>query len=479
MEYESKAKIASGFLWAYGEKIAAQGIALIVTAILARLIDPKNYGIVSIVMIFIEFGDIFVTGGFGSALVQKKEIDNLDLNTTFVLSFIMGWVIYFLLFFFAPVIAEFFSIRELTKIIRIMGLRLPLAAINTVQHASIQRNMEFKKFFFSTLSGTVISAVVGVAMALKGYGVWALAGQYLTNTVIDTLVLLVIGEWKPKIQISIFRVKHILSYGWKILAQRFVYTLTNNIQSLVIGKQFDSEELAFYNNGIKIPVAILSNIYDTMAKVFFPAFSKEQNQNDNLKAMMRQAIKTASFLLAPISIGLFAIAKPLVFVLLTEKWRKSIPFLQIYCLRYMSRPFTTMVQQAILAQGRSDIILKIEIVLNVCMLGSLYVAAFLMQNVIMIAAGTLLAVFVSVAIYIFLAKKIFEYTLYEQIKDVFYSYFCAAIMGILVYLESHFIRNYAVLLIIQVISGGMIYIGLTAAFDREEIKKLFRIILRK
>lgn len=479
MEYKSKAKIASGFLWAYGEKAAAQGIALIVTAVLARLIDPENYGMISIVTIFIEFGDIFVTGGFGSALVQKKEIDDLDLNTTFVLSFIMGWVIYILLFFEAPAIAKFFNMRELTKIVRIMGIRLPLAAINTVQHASIQRNMEFKKFFFSTLSGTIISAVVGVGMALKGYGVWALTGQYLTNTIIDTLVLLMIGEWRPKIQLSIVRLKHILSYGWKILAQRFVYTFTNNIQNLVIGKQFTSKELAFYNNGIKIPVAILSNIYDTMAKVFFPAFSKEQNQNDNLKAMMRQAIKMASFLLAPISIGLFAIAKPLIFVLLTEKWIKCVPFLQIYCLRYMSRPFTTMVQQAILAQGRSDIILKIEIVLNICMLGSLYIAAFLMRRVILIAVGTLVAVFVGMGIYIYLAKKVFGYKIHEQIKDVFSSYMCAIIMGIMIYLESFFIGNYAVLLIIQIISGGMVYIGLTFIFNRQQIEKLLQVILKK
>lgn len=474
MEYRSKAKIASGFLWAYGEKVAAQGIALIVTAVLARLIDPENYGMISIVTVFIEFGDIFVTGGFGSALVQKREIDDLDLDTTFVLSFIMGWIIYILLFLGAPVIAKFFGMRELNKIVRIMGLRLPLAAINTVQHASIQRNMEFKKFFFSTLSGTIISAVVGVGMALKGYGVWALTCQYLTNTLIDTLVLLAIGEWRPKIQLSIIRLKHILSYGWKILAQRFVYTFTNNIQSLVIGKQFTSKELAFYNNGIKIPVAILSNVYDTMAKVFFPAFSREQSQKDNLKAMMRQAIKMASFLLAPISIGLFAVAKPLIFVLLTEKWSDSIPFLQIYCLRYIPRPFTTMVQQAILAQGRSDIILKIEIVLNICMLGSLYIAAFLMQSVILIALGTLAAVFVGVGIYIYLAKKLFDYTIYEQIKDVFFSYLCAIIMGILIYLESYFIRSGVILLIIQIISGGMIYIGLTFVFNREQIRELLQ-----
>lgn len=479
MEYKGKDKIASGFLWAYGEKIAAQGIALIVTAVLARLIDPENYGMISIVTVFIEFGDIFVTGGFGSALVQKKETDDLDLNTTFSLSFVMGWVIYLVLFFCAPLIADFFAMQELAKIIKIMGLRLPLAAINTVQHASVQRNMEFKKFFFSTLSGTVISAAVGIGMALKGYGVWALAGQYLTNTSIDTIMLLVIGGWHPKIQLSMMRLRNILSFGWKILVQRFVYTLTNNIQSLVIGKQFAPQELAFYNNGIKIPVVILSNIYDTMARVFFPVFSKKQDQDDKLKTMMRQSIKMAAFLLAPVSIGLFAAAKPLVFVLLTEKWSKCIPFLQIYCLRYIPRPFTTMVQQAILARGRSDIILKIEIALNVCMLGSLYIAAFLMRSVIMIAIGTLVAVLVGTVIYIYLAKKIFGYTIYEQLGDVLVSYLCAILMGILVYLESYLIQSYVVLLIVQVISGGVIYAGFTFFFNRKQFVKLMQIVRKK
>lgn len=470
-------KTVSGFVWAYGERFVAYAIQMIVSVILARLISPEQYGIVSVVTVMITFADIFVTSGFGSSLVQKKDADKLDFNTAFTCGFMMSCILYLVLFISAPYIEAFFKMQKLGIVIKVMAIRLPVASVNTIQHARIQKDMEFKKFFFSTLIGTLISAVVGIALALMGYGIWALVGQYLTNAIIDTTVLLITGSWLPKFQLSVRRAKRIMFFGWKVLAQSFVFTLTGNIQTLVIGKRFSPEELAFYDNGVKIPQAILSNIYETVGKVIFPALSSIQDDNRKRKVMIRQAIQLCTFLLSPIAIGLVVTAEPVITLLYTEKWIACVPFLQIYCLRFLSRPLTTIAQQATLAVGRSDIVLKIEIVLNISLMSTLFIAAFILDSVIMIAWGALIAVALGIIMNSVVLKKIMGYSYCEQLRDTIPSYMSGMLMGMVVYAEKYLISNTIALLSAQCITGIVTYILFSCVINRPQICQVKKILM--
>lgn len=249
----NKHKVASGLFWSYGERIFAQLVSLIVSIILARLLSPENYGVISIVMIFITFCDAIVTGGFGNAIVQKKEADELDVNTMFCCSMAVSALLYGIIYVAAPWIAGFYSMDIICPILRVLGLRLLISGVNSIQRAWIQKRMLFRQFFIATSFGTALSAVVGIGLAYLGAGAWALVAQYLTNSFVDTTVLFFTNDWRPKLQFSLARARALLAYGWKVLLTTIVFTIESNLRSLIIGKKFGSADLAYYDQGNKFP----------------------------------------------------------------------------------------------------------------------------------------------------------------------------------------------------------------------------------
>lgn len=244
-------KIVTGMIWRFGEKITAQAVSFIVSIILARLLMPEDYGVVAIVNVFIAIAEIFVTSGLGTSLIQKKDADDLDFSTVFWCNLVLSSFLYIIVFVLAPMIARFYSMPLLTPVLRIFSLRLPISAVNSIQNAYVSRKMDFRKFFFATLIGTVVSAIVGIVMAYNGFGVWALIAQYLTNSIIDTIVLFTIINWHPRFEFSSYRAKPLISYGWKILATDFIGTVFNQLNSFIIGKEYTSADLAYYTQGKK------------------------------------------------------------------------------------------------------------------------------------------------------------------------------------------------------------------------------------
>ena len=311
--------MASNLIWSYAERFLAQGITLLVSIILARILSPEDYGVIAIVTVFVAIGDALVTGGFGNALVQKRNATVDDFNSIFWLSVCVAFILYGVLFLCAPVIAKFYSNESLTFIVRIMGIKFVFSAFNSVQQAYIQKKMIFKKSFFGSLGGTVISAVFGIAMALEGFGVWALVVQYLSNAIINTMILWCIIEWKPQMSISIKSLKELWKFGSQMLASTIVYTIKDNIRSLVIGKRFTASDLAYYNQGNRFPALLVTDIVESLGKVIFPILSKEQDSKEGIKQYMRKSIRISSFLLNPAVIGLFSIADTFIVVLMTEK----------------------------------------------------------------------------------------------------------------------------------------------------------------
>ena len=475
---EKSNSVLGGLFWSFGERITAQLVTTIVTIILARLLDPTHYGIISIVTIFVTFCNIFVSGGLGSAVVQKKDPTSDDFNTAFVLSFSVSIILYIALFFLAPVIAKFYNMPELTAITRVMGIRLIIASINTIQHAYIQKQMKFKKFFFATLFGTVISAFVGLYLAYRGYGVWALVAQYLTNTTIDTIVLLFVGGWVPDIVFKLENAKRLFSFGWKVLVTEFIYTLEGDIRSLIVGKVFGSADLAFYDQGKKYPSLFVNNLNSSINKVMLPAYSKNQDNLDLLKQMLRKSIKVGIYLLAPLLIGFALVSKNFVTLVLTEKWLNAVPYIQIFCIIFLTRPLETSCHQALLAIGDSGIVMKIMIAINVFALITVLIAVFVFRSVFLIAIGSLLSTLVSISLFMYMTYRKIGYKPKEQLSDIYPVLLTCIIMGIVVYVIGIVISSPIISLILQVIIGFGVYIFISHIMGLDGYKyimqKLFK-----
>ena len=272
------------------------------------------------------------------------------------------------------------KVKILCSVLRVLGLRVPIAAFNSVQQAYVSKNMLFKRFFFSTLFGTLLSGVVGCVMAYNGFGIWSLVGQYLTNTIVDTTVLWFTVRWRPNFVFSFKRVKSLFSFGWKILVSNLIDTGYQQIRSLVIGGKYTSADLAYYNRGQQYPQLVVANVNTSISSVLFPAISKNQENLEVVKNMTRRAIKTSSYIMWPLMFGLAVISKPLVVWMLTDKWLPCVPYLQIACFNFAFWPIHTANLESLKAIGRSDILLKLEVVKKIMGLGLLLVSNELWRN---------------------------------------------------------------------------------------------------
>lgn len=475
----NKQKVARGLFWSYGERIMAQLVSLIVSIVLARLLEPENYGVISIVMIFITFCDAIVSGGFGNAIVQKKDADELDVNTMLCCSVATSFILYIIIFLAAPIIANFYDMDIIRPILRVLGLRLLISGVNSIQRAWIQKRMLFKRFFISTSFGTIISAVVGISMAYMGMGAWALVAQYLTNSCIDTAVLLITNDWRPRLQFSWKRAKDMLSYGWKVLITTVVYTIEGDLRSLIIGKKFGSADLAYYDQGKKFPNLLVTNINTSISNVMFPILAENQNDLARLKQMCRNAVKVGIYLLSPLLMGLVGIADTFVIAILSEKWAPCIPYLRILTLVFLVRPFTTTCQQSILSVGRSDITLKIEIVVNTVAIGILFYSVFVLESVIGIAIGTLIAEIVSMALFMYYENKIIHYSYREQLQDLLPSLMLSTLMGGLVY-SIHFLPIHkGFVLVLQIVIGIAFYLVVSYTVQFKPFVYLIQMVKEK
>jgi O-antigen/teichoic acid export membrane protein len=363
-------------IWRLLERFGAHGVTFVVSIILARLLDPEVYGTIAIVTVFTSIMQVFVDSGLGNALVQKKESDSLDFNSVFFFNLVFCIVLYTALFFFAPLIAWFYEKPELTSVLRVLGLTLVISGVKNIQQAYVTKHMLFRKFFFATLGGTIGAAIIGIIMAYKGYGVWALVIQNLFNQFVDTLFLWITVKWKPSLSFSFKRLKSLLSYGWKLLAAKLLDSVFEDIRTLIIGKWYSSSDLAYYNRGKHIPQLLVSNISTSIDGVLFSTLSKEQDNLTHVKNMTRRSIKITSYIVLPLLFGVAAIAEVFINVLLTEKWLASVPYLRIFCFSLALHPILIANTNAIKAIGRSDIYLKLETIRKIVGLTTLIIAVW-------------------------------------------------------------------------------------------------------
>lgn len=474
MAQSEKKVIMGGFFWKLMERLFSQGIKLALSIVLARLLMPSEYGTIAMVAVFITISDVFISAGFTTSLVQKKDADDVDFSTMLYCSMVMAVLIYVLIFFVAPYIAIFYNMPELTSITRVYGAIVFLSAFNSIQSAWVSRHMVFKKFFFATSAGTFGAGLIGIVMAYRGFGVWALVGQALSNVALNIIVMHFIITWRPKLLFSWNRAKSLMNYGSKILAASMIGCICNEMRQLLVGKFYSAADLAFFNRGKTFPSLVYYNVESTINTVLFPAMSNHSDDPERVLQITRRAIKTSSYVMFFCMGVLAVIAYPLTDILLTEKWLPSVPYMQIMCVGYMVSSVSTANLQAIKALGRSDVILKLELYKKPVFILMLVVAV----KISVLALAISMPLYSLYAAYVNMSpnKKIMGYGFLNQLKDYMPAtlLFCVMVASMLpvAYLQ----LGSALTLLVQIIGCTIVYIGLSVVFRVESfgyLKKTF------
>ncbi len=470
-------KVFNNLIWRFMERMCSQGISLVVSIVLARMLGPEVYGTISLVNVFIIVLQVFVDSGFANALIQKKDADDTDYSTVFYFNLIICGILYSLMFFSAPLIAEFYQRAELVPIIRVLSLTLVISGVKNVQQAYISKNMIFKKFFYATLFAMIGSAIVGIGLAYKGFGVWALVGQTLFNNIVGTITLWASVKWRPKLLFSFARLKGLFSFGWKLLLSSLIDTVYRKLRQLLIGKIYTASDLAYYNKGDQYPYLLAANINSSIDSVLFPAMADSQNDYEKVKAMTRRAVKVGSYIVWPIMLGLAAVTTPLIKIMLTEKWLPCAFYMRMFCFIYCMLPIHTAAINAIKAIGRSDIYLKQEIAKKI-----VGVVAMLSTIFISIRAMTysyLATSILSLVINAYPVARILKYSFKEMLKDIFPS----ALMSFLMFAGCwpiQFINMPDIVkLMVQIIVGVVIYLVMSILFKNENFYYVLNILKSK
>lgn len=456
MHQISKQIVLKNLIWKFAERCGAQAIAFIVSIILARILAPRDYGALALVLIFLSLLQVFADSGLGIALIQKKTADALDYSSVFFSNVVLAVLLYGLVWLSAPIIAVFYKMPEIVALLRVLGVTLLLFSLQNIQQAYVSRNMMFRKFFFATFSASLISAIVGIGMAYSGFGVWALAGQQLTNATVRTASLWLIVPWRPSWGFSWERWRMLFSFGWKMLASALFDSSYRQIWQLVIGKVYSPTDLAFYSQGEKFPQVVVSNISTSIDSVLLPTMATAQDDISRLREMTRRALKTNIFIMAPMMIGMAFMAELIVRVVLTEKWLPCVPFFCIACINYMFNPIYTVNLNALKALGRSDIFLALEIIKKI--IGLILLLVTMRHGVLAMAYGALITTVIGQPINIWPTRRLIRYGYVSQFYDFFPSVLLAVLTGTLVRPISWLGWADCVTLFIQIVLGTFIYI---------------------
>ena len=467
-------KVFSNFIWRFAERCGAQLVTFIVSIVLARILTPSDYGTIALVTVFITILQVFIDSGLSTALIQKKDADDLDFSSVLYFNFVICIILYLIMFVSAPLIADFYKESSLVSIVRVISLTLIISGVKGVQQSYVSRHMLFKRFFFSTLGGTIFSAVLGIIMAYAGFGVWAIVFQQLSNNAIDTLILWITVKWRPIKKFSWSRLKNLLSFGWKMLASSLLDTIYNNLRNMIIGKLYTSADLAFYNQGDKFPKLIVTNINTSIDSVLLPTMSNEQDNHVRVKDMTRRAIKISTYIMAPLMIGLAFCAKPIVQIVLTDKWLPCVPYLQIFCISYLFWPIHTANLNAIKAMGRSDLFLKLEVIKK--FIGMILLLITMNISVMAMAYSLLISGLISQVINSWPNRYLLKYSYIDQIKDILPNIVMALIMGVFVCFINYLNLSVLVSLMIQIILGGIIYLVLSIFTKNDSFIYLINIL---
>ena len=464
--------VLKNLFWRYAERFLAQIVTFVVSMVLARILGPKEFGVVALINVIVGFLDVFSTRGFNQALIQKDNIDDLDYSTIFIFNMCINSILYLIVFAASPIIANFYDDNNLVWMIRVLSIRILITGFNAIQQAYVQRNMLFKKFFYSTLGGTLFSAFIGVVMAVNGMGAWSLVCQSLSNTVIDTFVLFLTIDWKPHLMFSIKRLKKLYLFGIRMFFYALIEAVYNQLRSLIVGKIYSSADLAYYNKGQELPGVVINNVQASAGNVFFSALSREENV-PNIKKKVREYYSAMLFVIAPLLLGLIALSNQIIEILYSSKWIESVPYLIIYSCSYLTWVPQMPMLQALNAMGMARRTLWISIIHRTIGFTLLFLAMF--RGPFYIACSALIADIVITIIIYFIVKSILDYQVREFVADTWKTLLQAVLMMVIVTWFSNTLVNIYLSCILSVFIGIVVYVFLSVILGNKCYIKIVNI----
>lgn len=471
-----KKKTISGIIWKGLERSFAQIVSMVVSIVLARILVPEDYSVVSVVTIFFTFCNLFISEGINSALIQKKDADELDYSTVLILNMGAAIVLYVIMFFSAPYIAKIYKNDIIEPVVRVMALTFFINGYKAVLSAKISSDMQFKRYFWATFGGTLLSAVVGIAMASKGFGAWALVAQHMTNSFVDSLILTFTTKIRFKLKFSAERFKSLFSYGGKIFFASIITTVYNEIKPLIVGTKFSTSALAFYNRGESFPSIINSLISATLTQTIFPAMTKLQDDRAALRNVTSRYISMMSFLIFPTLLGFFAISDEFIVVVLTEKWLAAAQYVKVFCIVYMLELIQIGNINAIKALGRSDLILKMEVIKKVTYAVIIVLFVVFSNSPLLLACSAILCNIVATIVNTYPNKKLINYGYLDLFKDIIPNLINATVMCIVVMLVERLSLNVYLMLVFKIFVGVIVYAFMVIITKNKSFKYLMNTV---
>ena len=472
-----KSKTMSGVLWSAVERFSLQGVQFVINIIMARLLLPENYGMIGMLAIFLQISQTFIDGGFTNALIQRKDKTEVDFSTVFYFNIIVAFIFYVLIFFLAPFIADFYNMPGLTKVARVIALGLIISSLSSVHKTKLTINIDFKTQSKISLTAAFISGVVSIWMAYKNFGVWALVTQILINAVLQTILYYLFLPWFPLKIFSFKSFENLFSFGSKLLVSSLIHTVYYNLYSIVIGKKFSATDLGYYTRAEQFAILPSSNVNSIISRVTFPILSSIQDDNERLASAYRKYIRLASFIIFPLMIGLAVLAKPLIIILLTEKWLGIVALLQILCLDWMLDHLSVINLNLLYVKGRSDWALRMEIIKKI--IATIILFSSIPFGIIGMCWGRVVYALIATYLNTRYTKFLIGLSFKTQIKDIFPSLMIAILMGGIIYCSTFLLSSAILQLFLGFVIGAGCYMVVSLAFKMDSLNELLSLINNK
>lgn len=475
MSENLKNKTVKGVGWSFMDNISNQGITFLVGIVLARLLTPEEYGLIGIITIFIAVFNSIVDSGFSNALIRKNDTTDKDYNTVFITNMVFSAVLFVAMFFSAPFIAKFFNQPQLEPLTKVMSSIVIINAFAIIQRTILVKNIDFKTQTKISVISSVTSGVIGIGMAVCDMGVWSLVGQQISRQLLNTLFLWIFSKWRPKLQFSWNSFRELFGFGWKLLVSALIDTVWREIYQVVIGKFYSAASLGQYTRAHQFSSIFSSNISGVIQRVSYPVLSAIQDDKERLKQAYRRVIKITMLVTFVLMLGLAAVAKPMILVLIGPNWMEAANFLPILCLSMMMYPLHSLNLNMLQVQGRSDLFLKLEIIKKIVAVGPLLLGIFV--GIYWMLIGSVFTGLIAYYLNSYYSGKLLKYTFWQQIKDVLPSFGIAAIMAMAIYPITIAPFSPFVQLVLQLVAGATITIVLCELTKLEEYIELKGIAL--
>jgi len=473
-----KAKTVHGLFWSFIDSFANQGVTFVVGIILARLLTPYEFGLIGMLTIFIAISQSFIDSGFSSALIRKKECSQADYSTVFYFNLLAGILLYAILFLSAGLISNFYNEPQLISLIKILSLSLIFSSLSIIQRTILTKDLKFQIQTRISVISALGSGLIGLYLAINGYGVWSLVWQNVSKFAFNAIFLWVWIAWKPSYVFSKSSFKDLFSFGSKLLLSGLIDTIYRNVYYLIIGKYFSARELGYYTRADQFRMLPSQNLNVIISRVSYPVLATIQDDKEKLKASYRRLIQSSMLLTFPLMLGMAAVAKPLIVVLIGEKWLPAVPYLQLLCFLGIFYPLHALNLNMLQVKGRSDLFLKLEIIKKILAVPIIIIG--INFGIIPMIHGMIINTLFAYYLNSYWSGKFIDYSFLRQLLDILPIFFIAAATSAIVYLFGIF-YSYSDIsqLIIQLILGAILFIGTLELIKFENYKYLKALIIGK